>query len=215
MYKICCAMFFTIIIISFSRLNAQEKEEYKYAFQFQIGPNFTLTDFQGSVLSGKYNFDKCNTLRLGLSIQNSNGESNELRNDPNSTINSLNNNNSYSNFTINFQYLRNNYWNDFNFYFGGGPSISYNFNENKTQADSTSQSSSRKTNGFGITILTGIEWFFNERMSLSAEYGLNFRYERRIENYSANNPTYLTSERKTKNFLIYPNGVLFGISVYF
>lgn len=146
MFKICCTVF-SIILILFSNLKAQEKEEYKYAFQFQIGPNFTLRNFQGSVLSGKYNFDKCNSLRLGLSIENVNEESNELQNNPNSTVTSLNNDNSYSNFTINFQYLKNNYWDNFNFYFGGGPNVSYYFSKNKSQADSSSRINSRKING--------------------------------------------------------------------
>jgi hypothetical protein len=40
----------------------------KYALQFQISENFTLSDFQGAILSGKYHLGKRSAIRLGLSI---------------------------------------------------------------------------------------------------------------------------------------------------
>jgi hypothetical protein len=40
----------------------------KFSLQFQINENFSLSDFQGTVISGKYHFSKRDAVRLGLEI---------------------------------------------------------------------------------------------------------------------------------------------------
>ena len=214
---------FFIICVFQTTSNAQDKEVYKgkFALQFQIGQNFTLSSFQGSVLSGKYNFSENDAVRLGLSIG--------VFKSDNNTLNGISNPSSTTGFTQNvlsnnygilLQYIRNNYLdNNLNFYFGGGPTFSYGVSRNET-LDMQSNSiinSNNYSKDYGISACLGIEWYFNKSMSLSAQYGIAFDYSEAIQNSnSADNNTQVSySVHKSTGYQINPNSVLFGLSVYF
>jgi hypothetical protein len=60
----------------------------KYALQFQISDNFKLTNFQGTTFSGKYHFGCRNAVRVGLSVNlsNTDSEANQTLLDTNLTL---------------------------------------------------------------------------------------------------------------------------------
>lgn len=199
---------------------AQKKEEHKgkYALQFQISQNFTLSSFQGSVISGKYNFSENDAIRLGVGINTNNQENNELNTYSNQAPNySRVNTNIFNNYSVGIQYIRNNYYsNGINFYFGGGPNIGYYYNGN-TYKDINGGSRSIETQwSYGIGALAGVEWYFLDRMSLSAEYGILFNH---YEDTKSNTQIVAQSgsgiESKINGFNVNGNSVRFGLSVYF
>ena len=70
--KICFAFLFASLIFV-STCFSQSKSyldslDGKFALQFQIEGLFRLTSFQGSTLSGKYNFSDRDVVRLGISL---------------------------------------------------------------------------------------------------------------------------------------------------
>ena len=70
---------------------------------------------------------------------------------------------------------------------------------------------------YGITACAGIEWYFSKAMSLSAQYGIAYNYYEEVLNvsYAYNNVQQSSNEVRTTGFQIYPNSVLFGLTVYF
>lgn len=64
----------TIFIFIFSNISSPQNGSYldsldkRFALQFQITDNFSLTDFQGTIFSGKYHFAKREAVRIGLSV---------------------------------------------------------------------------------------------------------------------------------------------------
>ena len=78
----------------------------KFALQFQINENFSLSNFQGSVLSGKYHFSKRDAIRLGLEFIFGDSESETVVNnlDTNVVAQRVEDINNLG-FTINSQYI--------------------------------------------------------------------------------------------------------------
>ena len=65
---------------------------------------------------------------------------------------------------------------------------------------------------FGMDLLLGVEWWFHKNMSLSAEYGMKFRYRSRE---SIVEQGVLRREQTSNYFRITANSINFGITVYF
>ena len=190
----------------------------KYALQFQISENFTLTNFQGATLSGKYHLGKRSAIRLGLSLNfddsNSDREitlSDTLDYNENAETNSIG-------FTISSQYL--NYLvrtDDIGFYLGIGPTIGIgnsDFEFEYDSSDSTINNGSGSSDSFtiGLDAIAGVEWSFHKDMTLSAEYGIKFYYTQRTEKLNSTASKY---ERTTDSLRLTANYVNFGISIYF
>ena len=68
-----------------------------------------------------------------------------------------------------------------------------------------------------MDLINGVEWMFTRNMSLSAEYGLKFKYisseEKRTSSESIGNGA--TEESYNKVFSITGNHIYIGITVYF
>jgi len=190
----------------------------KFALQFQISENFTLTNFQGATLSGKYHLGKRSAIRLGLSLyfddSNSDREinlSDTLHYTENAQTNSIG-------FTISSQYL--NYLvgtDDICFYLGAGPTIGFGNSESEFKSessDSTISNGSGSSDSFtiGLDAIVGVEWSFHKDMTLSAEYVIKFYYNHRSEKSDSITNKY---ERTIDSFRLTENYVNFGISVYF
>ncbi|MCF8356762.1 MAG: PorT family protein [Melioribacteraceae bacterium] len=189
----------------------------KFALQFQIEPSFSISDFQGSVFSGKYNFYNNFAVRVGIGLslernvekQNLNKyEKDTAYDDDISTLIS-------SIRTQIIYYLGFNY--DVTFYFGGGPFYEYtNRKYNKTRMaeneDFEYQLDSRKVHYWGINMITGIEWFLRDNISLSAEYGILIGDLSFKSNYDTEAES---STTKHDEFSIKESDVLFGVSFYF
>jgi hypothetical protein len=190
----------------------------KFALQFQINENFSLSNYQGSVLSGKYHFSRRDAIRLGLEINFGDSESEaEINNlDTNIVDQSTDDSNNFG-FTINSQYIHYIRGTNDIFFFGGiGPFFKY-FNQTRKRElviNEVELSSESEINSFraGIDLIVGVEWWFHKDMSLSAEYGLKFSY------LSSNNKLKDDSreiESKNTAFNISGNHINFGITVYF
>jgi hypothetical protein len=198
----------------------------KFALQFQISENFTLTNFQGTILSGKYQLGKRSAVRLGISLHFDDSNLNEQV----TYIDTLNaNNDSKGNsdrngvgFTINSQYIA--YLvstNDIGFYIGSGPTFS--FRNSDQESEMSSNSSGKYTTSYsedffsiGLDVIAGVEWSFYKNMSLSAEYGIKFYYFHNTINETRNYEyATRTEERTGEEIKLTANYVNFGITVYF
>jgi hypothetical protein len=190
----------------------------KFALQFQISENFTLTNFQGATLSGKYQLGKRSALRLGISLffDDSSWDRESIVRD---TINYVENIKTNSiGFTINSQYLS--YLvvrDDVGFYLGTGPTISFGNSKSESEYE-ISDSNVEKGSGsgdvytLGFDVIAGVEWSFHKDMTLSAEYGIKFYYTNQT---SKSESTIRKEERTNETFRLTYNYINFGLSVYF
>ncbi len=190
--------------------------EGKFALQFQISDNFNLTNFQGSTLSGKYQFGRRNAVRVGLSVNlnNSDAETNQSFLDTSLTISSAGNQHAFG-MTVRTQYIH--YIpgiHEIAFFIGGGPFVGFNniTSENSYSNYPINRKETIDDFTIGLDILAGVEWMFTKDMSLSAEYGIRFSYNsstRMIED------DHTISETTIKKYIIDHGDINFGISVYF
>jgi len=189
----------------------------KYALQFQISDNFNLTNFQGTTLSGKYNFGCRSAVRAGLTVNfnNSDAENTETLLDTN-IVNTTNANQNIFGLTLRTQYIH--YvpaMYDILFFFGGGPFVGFNSGTSESNANFNEPIHRKETlDDFytGLDAIVGVEWFFDKSMSLSAEYGLRFSYNsssRKLEE------EHIIRETTFNRTLIEGGDINFGLSVYF
>ncbi len=190
----------------------------KFALQFQIEGLFRLTSFQGSTLSGKYNFTDRDAVRLGISLG--------IRDsDRDNSINEIDSTKIYYEYgdenrldiRINTQYIHHiSVMNDISFFAGGGPFVSFFSSDEVTNVIRYGEEIDRKRtlDGFslGLELILGVEWMFYSNMTLSAEYGVNVEHST-YDSKDEEGETILESNYKTFN-LDY-NRVKFGLSVYF
>jgi hypothetical protein len=213
-YKKYHLVFISLLIyfLSVSNINAQtsylDSLDGKFALQFQISENFTLTDFQGAILSGKYHLSNRSAVRLGLSMKFSDSDAEASFIEFDSLLNNKTISSSLFGFGINAQYLYYlQVWDVIGFYSGIGPFINYEFREITSEDYSKGEDLS-----IGLDAIAGVEWSFIKFMSFSAEYGFQFYYFYRTSNSKSNNST---SEATVKSWIFSADQVKFGISVYF
>ena len=190
----------------------------KFALQFQINENFTLANFHGSVLSGKYHFSKRDAIRLGLEINFGNSDSETIVNnlDTNIVDKSIEDTNNFG-FTINSQYIHYIRGTDNISLFGGiGPYFRYykSTRNRELVVDEIENvmESENENYGIGLDLLVGVEWWFHKYMSLSAEYGLKFSYWSSKSSFEDDTRK---GESEQKSYNISGNHINFGITVYF
>lgn len=197
-----------------------EEEKYspkeKFALQFQISDNFTLSSFQGSTFSGKYHFENEDAVRIGFSVYGFSGENrtvNVFEPEATTVTNALN---TFS-FGIRCDYLF--YYRSFSnsfIYFGGGPFYSTRNQEINESVlhDLDTKISDIDSQKYGAHIVFGVEWFPTKFIGISAEYGYEFyreKTERKIQYEVADGSIF--GEEESRNAAA--NSVLFGLSVYF
>ncbi len=214
----------------FAQENKRENslETGAWALQFQISRNFTLSRFEGSVISAKRHFSDKKSLRFGLSLNASisDAEQNSTR-VVSDTLNQINKNDgddNTQNIELNVQYL---FYpspeKEINFFFGVGPMIGFNRSNSETGSErgiqnpveSTSQRTSKRWS-LGISANLGAEWFATKNISFLAEYGLSLNYiwvkDSRTDKTAG---IVVESENKSKIFNLSATSVKFGLSVYF
>jgi hypothetical protein len=109
---------------------------------------FIKRNTQSYLLNYRYNFDEKIAVRTGLNLDIGNGSSEGI----------------YPDIKVGFQKnRRENHW---NIYYGTDLTFSYY----KSNAVAT------KTTRYGISPLVGVQYFFNNRISISTEGSLNFNY---------------------------------------
>lgn len=220
-------------------INAQDNSDIpslkgKYALQFAISNNFTLSSFQGGVFSGKYFFSDNSSIRLGVSVGSSTDEDETTQNSLSSQNNisittEANTDEKVYFYGINLQYIYNlKTTKDILFYTGVGPFFRISNNEKESNGsripDSYSMNSTisrnQKQTSIGAELICGIEWFVKSNISISAEYGAAFSYshakidETRFE--SDSNVSTTKSASSTRNtYLINASNINFGVSFYF
>ena len=211
-----------LILISISSTYSQSSSdldslEGKFALQFQISEDFTLTNFQGTTFSGKYHFGHRSAVRAGLSVNlnNSDAETNQTFLDTTLTVSSDANQNIFG-MTVRTQYIH--YipgMYNIMFFFGGGPFVGFNNGTNEVNYSNYDPTYRKQTfDDFfaGMDLLVGVEWMFTKNLSLSAEYGIRFSYNsetRKLEDDDS------IIESTIKRYNIDNGDVNFGISVYF
>ena len=214
---------FSFSNISLPQTSYLDSLDGRFALQFQITENFSLSSFQGTIFSGKYNFSPKSAFRTGLSINFGDSESDESssRTDTNLVNNGEDKHNSF-NITLKTQYIYNMIITDnIGFFIGGGPFLEYTDVESESKWNNNQSNGSRTYSsniiGFGMDLINGVEWMFTENMSLSAEYGIKFKYltseEKRTSIVSIGNGE--IQESNNKVFSITGNHINFGITVYF
>lgn len=170
----------------------------KFAIQFQVGSSFTLRPFSGASFSGKYQLSSESAVRFGIGINGSTDFENKVNNHDTTKAQNLD-------FNLNAQYIR--YLKtveDVSLYAGTGPYYSRYFYR--------SDFSHNRDNDWsiGINFLLGVEWFFKDNMSLSAEYGLLIQY------LKSNSTSYGGENTSNSKSIIISNGnqFNFGLSIY-
>ena len=213
-----------------------------WSIQFGINSNLTLRPFDGSTFSAKRHFSATRALRFGVTInsQFSNLDGvdetatdffddefptriNDTDIDQTRTILSL---------TLSAYFLR--YVESgtpVHLFWGIGPRTSYTssiLNQEATETQNfvddpptlMTSDIERTTMDAGIHFLFGVEWFFSNHFSLTAEYGTSMLYRRTRDSRKTSlldNRRDTFSERSsTENgFVVGNGGVLFGLSIYF
>ena len=190
----------------------------KFALQFQIDGLYRLTSFQGSTLSGKYNFSDRDVVRLGISI-------NITDSDRDNSINEIDTTRVYYEYgeenrldvRINTQYIRHiSVINDISFFAGGGPFVSFFSSDEASKVIRYGEEIDRKRTldgfSFGLEFILGVEWMFYDNMTLSAEYGINADYSKsdakEVEGETI-------QESTSKSYNLNYNRIKFGLSIYF
>ncbi|NWF90599.1 MAG: hypothetical protein HXY50_14195 [Ignavibacteriaceae bacterium] len=223
--KLLVLTFFAILsqqLFSQDTTNYQIDLTGKYALQFQVAENFKLTEFQGSIISAKYNLTNALSLRFGISFNSQNHKHNQdnLILDTNEKYISDYEMDNYS-VQIKPQLIYSSpIMEDVSFYWGGGFLIMYekNTENSESSVDTLFSTYVRKSSGFGygLEAVFGVEWFVKNNISLSGEYGFQLSHikintkQTRTENGS--NIQNNSDDSYTRG---QGNSVRLGISIYF
>ena len=192
-------------------------DEKDWALQFEISDNFTLTSFQGTILSVKYHLDTQKALRLGTSIDLFTGTKKDNNDGPGYADGTKENASTYD-ITITFQYVR--YPQSKRrvlFFYGAGPfleykSDSYTYKKENSYSD---QEHEETIWGLGISGIIGGEWFVTQDISLLGEYGAKAGYYSSKNSHEEENGYDGVDEIEVQEFILEPLSVKFGVSVYF
>ncbi len=226
-------IFYSLIILSgfFSFSFTQDSsgtnnKELKHGIQFQIGSLLNLQNFNNYTFSYRYRFDKNSGLRLGL-LTNINEDDYDITNQVDTiTVTPGNFDHNYD-LKLSVQYLSKILtYNSFSLIWGGGPFISYSKIEYHREYIGSSYidkyEQKRKTFGFGIDLILGVEYDLSDNVILSGEYGLTISKSKTdIEDYSYyiyrdGSPDRTSKEEgNVDSFSMNGLGVKLGISVFF
>ena len=204
MQKSKISILVSILVFTFTfNLLAQTDEKPldlsgKWALQFQIDRYFTLSDFQGGTISGKYHFSNSSALRFGVTLgyeaKDVNIYSKEVYSDT-TEIEEYDGDISSSTIQLNLQYLHYlEVQNSISAYFGAG--IYYLMSpESENITDYRIYDFERSS--YGLNLLIGVEWFVRSNIGIHAEYGVGFGYTNYKDSYER--PSYYSDDEMNKN----------------
>jgi hypothetical protein len=239
-----CGLTIALLVLISSMGHSQQGEqrnslvEGAWALQFQITNNFTLSSFQGAVISGKYHLTPNSAVRLGVSLNGEFSDGNNASTSVTADTIRLGNSRIESNngqvIIVTGQYL---FYpapeSDVNVFVGVGPFIQYNRNHLEREqknvsspfgfASVTVSSADAHTWGLGATGLLGVEWFAAKSLSLHAEYGVSLQYQWSTQASSTvetpTDPLYpvlrMAADYSRRTWVFNGTSVKFGLSVYF
>ena len=203
----------------------------KWALQFQITENFTLSNFDGMAFSGKFHFSNNSAIRTGIDFITYSNEyeySHENVLPDSSIFTNHSSERGETSIKINLQYLHyNNISNSISMFVGAGLSFlasptylrdvnNTNFLEKVTVNNS----------GYGVDLIIGVEWFVRSNIGISAEYNSGYLYQKSKTTFTLyeednivdeiNEENYLQQSTTTRTSSSFNNHrVKFGVSVYF
>ena len=196
--------------------------EKNWALQFQIDRDFTLSAFQGTILSAKYQVSVQNAFRLGVSGDLAKSSEKDNEEGPSYYREGSEEESSMYDIGLTFQYLR--YPNPTNrilVFYGIGPfwryttdSYSFAYTEEDDESEDKREST-RKTWRLGVAGVMGVEWFVTRDISLLGEYGIQAGYYSRKSSWEEEDYFEGTDEIKRSRVFLEPSSVKFGLSVYF
>lgn len=217
-------------------LSSENLSDSSRALQFQIGSNFDLFSFQGTVFSYLQHINKEAALRLGLSVSVGGSNSDNSMDDFSITGDSLyqrsleNLDRKSSSFQLNAQLIR--YFNPGGkllLYGGAGPFLRYEYTKEKREtaeklpyaipSGSIRNSTNELKSSFwtpGIMGVLGVEWFAAKGISFMAEYGLQAAYTwGKGENTSKSDLNVRKTNTQQSGWGLTGNNVKLGLSLYF
>ncbi len=197
-------------------------EKGKWALQFTIDQNFTLSNFEGSIASIKKQFSPNRALRLGLSIDfgHANGEQNK-RTLFDTVQPEFDKSTSFSAFIYPTYLFYVNPSSEVNVYFGTGITAGgrYDWRESEQNLDEGGVYYTWRrsyTYGGGVTGTVGVEFFPMKSFSIIAEYFVSLQYSHMVEKSVYDVPhQYEVREANYDMVEFFGKRVNFGLSVYF
>jgi hypothetical protein len=210
-----------------ARMAENALADKKWALQFGIANNFTLTNFQSGGASIKKMLSPDKAFRLGVDFHgNFSGDDQIGQSTPGDTFYiPPTHDTNFQSIAINSQWI----WypnpaEDVLFFYGFGPSVSFtrtrNTNEDGFRLPQNIFTSRRESRSWGVGLngVCGVEWFATRSISLSAEYVVGLMYSWQMSESS--------SQRSTDTFVSYTeftqhsialssSSVRFGVSAYF
>lgn len=203
-----------LILILSSVLSAQDKPKNSLAdgswsMQFRISDNFTLSTFDGALLSVKKHLSNKTALRLGVSGTYTNSD------EDNTTTTEYEANSSRYYFGVKLQLIKYIHPESaLSFYYGIGPNFGYVRDKSEVlyEVEVSNREDYTRSVNFGLFGSWGLEWFLKHNISVLAEYGGGFKYstEHKESIHGLN-----SSERDSHRFEFFNSNVNFGVSVYF
>jgi hypothetical protein len=238
---------FALLISGFSLVQAQEQatetnslKPGAWSLDFGVASFFTLTSFQGTTLSAKYQTSTINAWRAGISINGNTQTGTSLQlpipGDTLSNTNSNNSSNASETVLLRVQYLwYSNSESIIHLYTGVGPIVGYShtLNDQQNIYHNGSLSNNTWTNQFtntsvnswsiGASAVVGVEYFPVRVFSLHAEYNNNLTYQQQKSESTTNstnnngsaNAYGTNSSGITHGWAFNYGGIYFGLSVYF
>ncbi len=212
---------------------SEDFQRKKWSLQFKIDENFTLSAFQGALISCQRQLSDRSALRLGFGSVSSDfhndGENTIFENNQNRIDGDNNRDGNSIRLNTALLYIRHlNPRSKVSAYYGIGPNLAWMLEDVKTTSRDYDDSghvvrtdryiSHRAFFNAGILNVLGVEWFLSKNISLTAEYGLLFIYywgnTKSIHQYI---DTAIEEETnyKSSGFSIDNAPVKFGLSAYF
>lgn len=235
------SLFAIALFIAFTTqlLNAQTQtpssenlSDSSKALQFQIGSNFSLYSFQGTVFSYKHHLTRKTALRIGLSISvggsNNDNSTDNFYAPSDSLLNGSKKSGNADSRRIDLttQYVW--YFNPASkllLYGGAGPFLTHEYSFEKTENILTIpgnplSKSLTETKGTwwtpGIAGIIGVEWFASKAISFMAEYGIQATYTWSNSEIKNTSPySVLNTTASSKGWGLRGTPVKLGLSLYF
>lgn len=197
---------------------AQEREHSlgpdANALQFRISPNFTLSSFDGAVVSYKRHITADRARRMGISLSSNFEESDFPDRATNPTTENFD-------FFIDANYTFMRYIDPdavIKVFYGYGPGLTFGFDRNKSSDDNQEVINKDRIIGLEGLAYAGVEWFFHPSVSIHAEYGasLGLQFRRQSDRQEILGTGNVNEDEINTTLLnLRSRPVLFGISVYF
>jgi hypothetical protein len=202
-----------------------------WALQFQIGENFTLTNFEGLTISGKHHLSDKRALRVGVALYLSGSSGDTKRNYSSQYQDGVNIledlDTSESLVEVDGKYIHySSLYNKANLYLGLGPYLRFShisMEVVQNLPDSGFIEDYRRWSrghswSTGVSCVLGVEWSISRSIGILAEYGLSVGYlwsRQRSSEFNRDPYRLDTRNSSSGSWNIRSNAVKFGLSVYF